>query len=119
MQLAEHTKKSAKEQREHEFVSHFIWNELSWALISTLFGLLAALTSFIYKGPISLLTVQRLSFLLVGLLGLAVIIASFATIIRRKNRGVFLLKARLAEIYLSALRQSALNPGLQTRTSDE
>jgi hypothetical protein len=124
MQLAEHTKKSTVEQREHKFTSLSVWKELSWALISTVSGVLAMLTAFIFKAPTSstanaISTGQRLSFFIAGLLALAVIIAGVATIIRRKNRGVILLKTRLAEIYLSALRQSALNPGLQSPTSDE
>jgi hypothetical protein len=38
---------------------------------------------------------------------------------RRKNRDALLLKQRLAGIYLTALRKSALNPQLKSSTSHD
>ena len=63
--------------------------------------------------------IPRLTIFLLGLLLLATIIVSIASLIRRKNREVILLKGRLAEIYLSALRKSAFNPRLESSTSHD
>ncbi len=63
--------------------------------------------------------IPRLTLFLIGLLLLAMIIVSIASLIRRKNREVILLKGRLAEIYLSALRKSAFNPRLESSTSHD
>jgi uncharacterized membrane protein HdeD (DUF308 family) len=74
---------------------------------------------FIIKSPRSSLTElfstgQRLSFFIGAILVLAVIIVIIATFRTRQNRSVILLKERLAEIYLSALRKSSLNPQLES-----
>ena len=63
--------------------------------------------------------IPRLTLFLLGLLLLAMIIASIASLIRRKNREVIFLKRRLAEIYLSAIRKSAFNPRLESSTSHD
>lgn len=62
--------------------------------------------------------IPRLSIFLLALFLLTMIIVSIASFIRRKNRDVILLKERLGEIYLSALRKSALNPLLESTSHD-
>jgi hypothetical protein len=112
--------KSAEEQRENS-----IWLVLNDVLLGFSGVALAVLTNFISHdisksssatGPD---VIPRLSLFLGGLLLLVMVIVSIASFMRRKNRGVILLKQRLAEIYLSALRNSALNPQLESLTSHD
>ena len=51
-----------------------------------------------------------------GIIVLALITVGVATIIRRQNREAIFLKLVLADIYISALKKSALNPQLKSLT---
>ena len=103
---------------------------LSWAMSSTLLDVVSVmiialfttlLSSFITKSsdkdmiPIY----GRLLFFIVGLFVLEVIVVSVRAFVRRENRDVIILKHRLGQIYLSAVRQSALNPRFESSASHE
>jgi hypothetical protein len=61
----------------------------------------------------------RLSVFLSAILLLSMIVVGVAGLLRRRNREVILLKKRLAEIYLSAVRKSAFNPQPTSTTPHE
>ena len=63
--------------------------------------------------------ISSLLIFLVGLFLLGIIIVVISIFMRRRNRDVILLKQRLAQIYLAAVRQSALNPKLQSSAPHE
>ncbi|HMG75398.1 MAG TPA: hypothetical protein VK582_18010 [Pyrinomonadaceae bacterium] len=125
MRKEQHAKKSIEEQTEGTFPVSYVWRQLSWVLASTALGFLATVfgsiitDSLTISNPQHFATARRLSWFIAGLFLLAFIIVGIATFIRLKNRDVILLKKRLAEIYLSALRKSALNPLLKSTTSNE
>lgn len=60
------------------------------------------------------LIARNLSYLAGGIVLLGIIIVGISNFMKHKNRGTILLKQRLTEIYLSALRESALNPRLES-----
>lgn len=115
MQRQAHTTKSA--DRKDKESSHILWLGLLAVPV------LAQLTTFffaffIFKSPRPFLsTVQSLGYFVVGIVLLEFAIVRIASFMRRKDREVILLGQRLAEIYLSALRKSALNPKLESFTS--
>jgi len=83
-------------------------------IVSSLLGLLVSL--YVYVSPSGAPKNQvppfatNLLYLVGGIILLGIIIVAIGSFLRRKNRDVFLLKRRLSEIYLLALRKSALNP---------
>jgi hypothetical protein len=66
----------------------------------------AILGSYVSNLAVSL----RLVLFVCGISVFGFVIFIIAVLLRRKNQDVILLKRRLAEIYLSALTKSALNP---------
>jgi len=103
---------------------------LSWARLSTLLDVVSVmiialfttvLSSFITKAPNTdvIPIYGRLLFFIVGLFVLEVIVVSVRALVRRENRDVIILKHRLGQIYLSAVRQSALNPRFESSASHE
>ena len=120
MQVTEHTTQAPDKERAETSTRRHAWINSVVALVSTFVSAIGALLSmFIIKSPRSSLTElfstgQRLSFFIGAILVLAVIIVIIATFRTRQNRSVILLKERLAEIYLSALRKSSLNPQLES-----
>ncbi len=85
--------------------------------------LVMLLTFYVYKakspGLDTVSSLQPFGYFTVGIFLLAIIIIGIASFIEQKNRDVILLKHRITEIYLSALRQSALNPELESSTSHD
>jgi hypothetical protein len=104
-------------------VSRFAWVEglaVLGALLSSLFGLVApfltkAKTTNLLGSDVTL----RLVIVLASILLFGLIIAGVAGLMRHKNRDVILFKRHLANIYLSALRKSALNPAIETMAPHE
>ncbi len=105
-------------------------HRLSWAMLSTLLDVVSVmiialfttfLSSFITKSSnTDMLPIYgRLLFFIVGLFVLEVIVVSVRAFVRRENRDVIILKHRLGQIYLSAVRQSALNPRFESSASHE
>jgi uncharacterized membrane protein len=118
------TSKSNREKSRTWFDSHEFWTSAAWSLISIALALLGLLTPvynasesrWLYPGIHSL---KLLSYFAGGIILLAFIVVSIASFMRRKNRGAILLKRRLSEIYLSAMRSSAFNPQLRSPTTDD
>lgn len=122
MQVTEHTAQLARREFAETSHSRYVWVSVLTALMSTLGSIMAAVLSvFIVKFPKSFLaelfsTGQRLSFFIGALLLFAIVIVIFSTFRIHQSRSVNLLKNRLAEIYLSALKKSSLNPQLESPT---
>ena len=119
MQFEEKTTRSLLKKHEAALSEHHVWKELMVGLMSTALGVITSLfAAFIgsTKSPPAdaISTGQRLSLFMGTLLVLTVIIVGVAHFIRRKDRSVILLKERLSEIYVTALRNSALNPQLES-----
>jgi hypothetical protein len=109
-------------QRLRTFLLHPIV-EISLGAFATGFvsySLAKFLPSFISKsGPNAVQTGQGFAYLAFGIFMLQLTIGGVAIMIKHKNREVILLKQRLAEIYLSALKKSALNPQLDSSISHD
>ena len=106
--------------------NHYVWKSfVKWALMSGGLSLGTTFVSvFLSKSPLTanrtlISLFQRMLLLLTALLVLEIIIDGVANIIKRRNREVIFLKQRLAEVYLSAIRKSALNPRLEPNTSND
>ncbi len=116
------TRKKAHEKRKAWFELHEIWSALTSGFLGIALGLIGLFLSFI-AGSKSLrpdiLYPRALTYFVGGIVLLAFIVVGVASYMRRRNRGAILLKRRLSEIYLTALRSSAFNPQLGTKTSDE
>ena|SRR5207244_338212 len=90
------------------------------SIIVSLLGLLLSLyvsSSESPKRPILAVT-NSLLYLVGGIILLGVIIVAIGTFLRRKDRDVTILRRRLAEIYVLALRKSALNPQPHVTSND-
>jgi len=84
-------------------------------LAGIVFSLLGLLLSLYVSSPpefrTHLLPVSNsLLYLVGGIILLGMVIVAIGSFVRRKNREVILLRRRISEIYLLALRKSALNP---------
>jgi len=112
------TRKKAHENRKAWFELHEIWS----AFLGIALGLIGLFLSFIAESKSlrpDILYPRALTYFVGGIVLLAFIVVGVANYMRRRNRGAILLKRRLSEIYLTALRSSAFNPQLGTKTSDE
>lgn len=121
MRKEQHPKKPAQGSGHDDLVdSHEFLSSATSSLIGIAFGLLLAMyASFSFTARPLISSVQSLTYFAGGIFLYAFIIVGIASLMRRKNRDVTLLKQRLAEIYLSALRKSALNPQLKSTTSND
>lgn len=125
MQQEEQSTKVANEQPAE--VRHGrLFNELFvWTSISVFIPLgFFFLSLFYYSFRVSSFHVapdlfRRWFIFIAGLFLLEMVIVGIGAFIRHKNRDVFLLRTRLAEIYLSALRKSAFNPKLGSSTPND
>lgn len=105
----------SEEHRERTSSRHVVLNGALWSFVGVALGLIANLvTATSLSGSLGSTVVRSFSIFLGALLFLGVIIVGIASFMRRKNRDVLLLQQRVAEIYLSALEKSALNPRLQS-----
>ena len=104
----------ARMQRRHTFSSNYVQSSIADALMVVLGALLSLFVSVSVSAK--QLSLQRALVFIVGLVLLSLVVIGIATLIRRRNRDVIFLKQRLSEVYLSALRKSALNPKLETPT---
>lgn len=123
MEQEEQSTKAAKEQLEEiEPLRDRLRNDFTiWTCIGAVIPILTTLLVFLIFRPFhnSPDVVRRLSSFMIGLLSLEMSIVAIGIFVRHKNRDVFLLGRQLAEIYLSALRNSALNPKLGSSTSND
>ena len=77
----------------------------------SLFGLLTSLfVSTSASNQLHVRITNVLLYFVVGIVTLGLIVVAVAVLHQRKNREVALLRHRLSEIYLFALKKSALNP---------
>lgn len=112
--------KSTDEQRGRSFFRHYVAEELMF-----IFGVLVSLVLPVLLYFLATKSFLRFhlwstlagAFVLIELIG--VVFVRIADLTSRENRDVILLKEQLAEIYLSALKKSALNPKLESSTSHE
>jgi hypothetical protein len=121
MRKEHHTRKSSQGNEHNDLVeSHDFLSSATLSLIGIAFGLLlATYASFSFTARPLISSGQSLMYFAGGIFLYAFIIVGIASLMRRKNRDVILLKQRLAGIYLSALRKSALNPQLKSTTSND
>ncbi len=125
MRKAQHNKKSTEEERkEWRVTRHLFSASLASGVATIALSLLATfLSSYVLesksKGPDILSISHNVWYFSGGIVLLGIIIVGIAGLIARKNRDVILLKQNLAEIYLLALRKSALNPQIKSTTSNE
>lgn len=120
MRKEHHTGKSTQGNGHNDLVeSHDFLNSATLSLIGIAFGLLLAMyASFSFTARPLISSGQSLMYFAGGIFLFAFVIIGIAGLMRRKNRDALLLKQRLAEIYLSALRKSALNPQLKPSISN-
>lgn len=121
MRKEHHSKKPAQGNGHDDLVdSHEFLSSATSSLIGIAFSLLLGIyASFSFTARPLISSVQTLMYFAGGIFLYAFIIVGIASLMRRKNRDVILLKQRLAGIYLSALRKSALNPQLKSTTSND
>jgi zinc transporter ZupT len=97
--------------------SHWV-AAVSGILVTLVTGLIS---SYISTGdspkPNPILTTS-LFYFVGGIILFGVVIVAIAGLLRRKNRDVITLKRRLSEIYLVAIRNSALNPKSHVTSHD-
>ena len=122
MRKSQQIKKPTKEEfKEWHRRSSLIEGLAGFAsIIVSLLGLLLSLyvsSSESPKRPILAVT-NSLLYLVGGIILLGVIIVAIGTFLRRKDRDVTILRRRLAEIYVLALRKSALNPQPHVTSND-
>jgi len=117
MRKKQHTKKSTGDKR-NEWIS--LMSGFAGIVVSLLGGFLSFYVSQSKPPTPDILSVTlSLVYFGGGIILLGIVIVGIASFMRRKNRDVIFLKQRLAEIYLSALRKSALNPQLESSTSHD
>jgi hypothetical protein len=117
----EQPSKKPAQQNGHDYLvdSHEFLISATSSLIGIAFGLLLAMyASFSLTARPLISSVQGLTYFAGGIFLFAFIIIGIASLMRRKNRDALLLKQRLAGIYLSALRKSALNPQRKSTSND-
>ena len=118
------TRKSILEKRQTSLDSHEFWTSAAWSLFSIAAALLTLLTPVYSVSEsrwlnLDIHSLKPLTYFIGGIVLLALIVVGIASFMRHKNRAAIVLKRRLSEIYLSALRSSAFNPQLRSPTSDE
>jgi predicted Co/Zn/Cd cation transporter (cation efflux family) len=111
---------STARQGESVFSSRYVFQQLALVLglTATLVSLLMLYLLFTQTGSI-ISAARPLSLFIAGLVILEIVVVGIASFMRHKNRHVISLARQLAEVYLSALKRSRLNPQLDSRTSDE
>ena len=123
MKEKRHTGRSADGMRkEWRMFGKFLTGSVASGLAGIALSLLGAFLSFFVsrsKSPDVLSINHNLLYLAGGIVVLGIVTVAIASFKSRRNRDVILLEQRLAKIYLSALRQSALNPQLESPTSHE
>lgn len=109
----------------HELKSlalHGFWMSAWTAFLSIAVGVAGLLVSVGLESKSvrpEILFSKPLNYFVGGMVLLGFIVVAIAGFIRRRNRGTIILKRRLSEIYLAALRSSAFNPQLESRISDD
>lgn len=93
---------------------------IAWGFVGIGVSLLGLATSaFIQAGDLLHVPVTSvLLYFVVGIITLGLIVVAVAVLRQRKNREVALLRYRLSEIYLFALKKSALNPQTHKTSHD-
>jgi hypothetical protein len=119
MRQKRQAKRSKAEKYAGWLFAHWTFaHEVTSGLIGIAISLLGILLSFYIaksKSPRPLLfsTAKTFAYFAGSIVLLEMITVAVASVMRHKHRDVIRLKERLAEIYLVALKQSALNPQLK------
>ena len=88
-------------------------------ILGSLLGLLIALVNPPTSSPkTNVSIISALLSFVGGIVVLGIIIVAVSFVLQRKNRDVIVLRRRLSEIYLFALRESALNPQHHVTSND-
>jgi hypothetical protein len=98
---------------------HQFWISAVSGIMGVAVSLLGLVISVVSESKSAIHSSNALTYFVIGIFSLAVTVVGIASFMRRKNRGTLLLKQRLSEIYLTALRSSAFNPQLSSQISDE
>ncbi len=122
MRKEKHTTKSAVKKRTEWFL-HLSKSALASGLAGILVTLMGTFLSLFVSTsesakPDFLPVTKSLLYFVGGIILLGIVTVGVASFMRWKNRDVILLKRRLAEIYLLALRNSALNPQPNLTSND-
>src|SRR5437879_3015525 len=90
------------------------------AIVYTLLGLLLSFYVSPHESPTRnvLPVTNSLLYFVGGIILLGIVIVAIGSFVRRKNREVILLRRRISEVYLLALRKSALNPQPHVTSND-
>ena len=117
-------KKSKDENFAEWLHAHESADQLIWGLIGIILSVLPIFLSFfVYKpqleNPALFSTARTSAYFASSIVILGIIIVAVASLLRHKHRDVIRLKQRLAEIYLIALKKSALNPGLKSSDQND
>src|SRR5438445_5111155 len=88
-------------------------------ILGSLLGLLIALVNPPTASPkTNVSMINGLLSFVGGIVVLGIIFVAISFVLQRKNRDVIVLRRRLSEIYLFALRESALNPQPHVSSND-
>jgi hypothetical protein len=102
---------------------HEFWNVLTSGVVAIGWSLFAlSLSYYVFKTKSASSDIsnhQALTYFAFGISAFVIVIAGVAGFVRHLNRDVVLLKTRLAGIYLSALKNSALNPEPKSTSSHD
>jgi hypothetical protein len=109
----------AELQSEPMFSQYPLLNGALWSFAGIAMGVLANLLTISMSRALGPSVIRSFQLFFGALMVLGLIIVGIASLMRRKDREVILLKQRVAEIYLSALKKSALNPRLQSSISHD
>src|SRR5258706_5734738 len=109
MRKGQSTKKLA------EWTAHVLVSGVAGIVVSLFGAFLSLYVSQTKPATPDILALNHnLVYLVGGIILLGFVIVGIASLMRRNSRDVILFKQSLAEIYLAALRKSALNPDLRS-----
>ena len=123
MRKSKHSQESAQKESnevEQQELRSFVTTGLVGVVLTLLATVLSCYVSKSKSSGSNIVSGEQTSIYFgVGISLFVLIIVGVASFIRYMNRDVILLKRRLAGIYLSALKKSALNPQLNSPTSHD
>jgi len=111
--------KKLRDQGSSQWTHHISLVSGVVGILVSLLGLLLSLFVATSESPKPHVAVPNsLLYFVGGIVVLGMFIVAIAILLQRKNRDVIVLRQRLSEIYLFALRESALNPQSHFTSND-